>query len=356
MNRILLFRPMLIWLSLLLVAAPLALNAQEGQVAPPVNVSTVREGDFAVDLEQALGVGSSRDEVEAETTLGNLGVAPRNGWIADYPVTPDILNELQQAAAGVADAGKLSIGRDEAMALVNGVAAKEGIASTAYNGPPPTGANPPPAGEGYPSPADIGDYYTEEGPPVVTYYGPPPDYYYLYAWVPYPFFCEGFWFPGFYILHDFHRVILFNGRPCFVSNHFNDVSVHRVFRVDPRARFSSRTYAGIGAPPGRSFISTGVPGESRAIFNAPRMTQGPGMPAPAFRSAAPPPTRRGGGRAFNAPGRRSAPRSAGPSFQGRPLAGSSSFHGGGSSFHGGGSSFHGGGSMGHGSGGGGHER
>ena len=58
MNRILLFRPMLIWLSLLLVAAPLALNAQEGQVAPPVNVSTVREGDFAVDLEQALGVGS----------------------------------------------------------------------------------------------------------------------------------------------------------------------------------------------------------------------------------------------------------------------------------------------------------
>ena len=101
-------------------------------------------------------------------------------------MTPDILNELQQAAASAADSGKLSIGRDEAMALVNDVAAKEDTASTAYNGPPPTGANPPPAGEGYPNPADISDYYTEEGPPVVTYYGPPPDYYYLYAWVPYP--------------------------------------------------------------------------------------------------------------------------------------------------------------------------
>ena len=356
MNGISILRPVVIWMSLLLLAAPLALNAQEGQVAPPVNVPTVREGDFAVALEQALELGSSRDEVEAETTLGNLGIAPRNGWIADYPVTPDILNELQQSATSAADSGKLSMGRKEAMARLNNVAAQEGIAATAYNGPPPGGANPPPEGEGYPGPADISDYYTEEGPPVVTYYGPPPDYYYLYAWVPYPFFCYGFWFPGFYILHDFHRVIHFHGRPCFVSNHFNDVNVHRVFRVDPRARFSGRTYAGIGAPPGGRFVSTGVPGGNRAIFNAPRMTQGPGMPAPAFRGAAPPPARQGGGRAFNAPGPGSAPRSVGPSFQGRSFAGGSSFHRGGSSFHGGGSSFHGGGSMGHGSGGGGHGR
>jgi hypothetical protein len=83
------------------------------------------------------------------------------------------------------------------------------------------------------------------------------------------------------------------------------------------------------------------------------MTQGPGMPAPAFRSAAPPPARQGGRPAFNAPGSRSAPRTAGgSSFHG----GGPTFHGGGSSFHGGGSSFHGGGSTGHGSPGGGHER
>ncbi len=364
-------------LGLLLLATPLALWAQEGQVAPPVNVPAVREGDFAVDLEQALEVGSSTDEIEAETTLGNLGIAPRNGWIADYPVTPDILNELQQAAASAADSGRLPIGRDEAIARVNNVAAKEGIASTAYNGPPPGGGNPPPAGEGYPNPADINDYYAGEGPPVVTYYAPPPDYYYLYAWVPYPFFGYGFWFPGFYILHDFHRVIHFHGRPCFVSNHFNDRGVNRVFRVDPRARFSGRTYAGIGAPRGRGFISTGVPGGSRAIFNAPTMVHGPGVPPPAFRGVAPPPVRQGGGTGFSAHRSGSAPGIAAPSFQGRPPTGGGpsfhgapgggpSSHGGGSSFHGapgggslsrgGGSSFHGGGSMGHGSPGGGHGR
>lgn len=308
-----------VWLGLGLWAGPKMLFAQEGQSAPPINAPTVREGNFAADLEQALGKGSSGDEVEAESTLGNLGIAPRNGWIADYPVTPDVLSELEQAAAQAADSGTLPFGRDEAVARVDSVAAREGIASAPYGGPPPNGGSPPPAVEGYPTPTDINDYYGDEGPPVITYYTPPPDYYYLYAWVPYPFFCYGFWFPGFYILHDFHRVIVFNGRPSIVSNHFNDVSVHRVLRVDPRARFSGRTYAGIGAPAGGNFISTGVAGGSRRIFNAPRMTQGPGMPAPAFRSAAPAP-RRGG---------------AAPSFHSAPRAGSS-FRGGGGHAGGGG--------------------
>ena len=306
---------------------PMAASAQEGQSAPPINAPTVREGDFAVDLGQALGVGSSRDEVEAETVLGNLGIAPRNGWIADYPVTPDILNELQQAVVQAVDSGKLRMSRDEALARINDVAAKEAMASAAYNGPPP-GGSPPPPGEGYPNPADIDTYYADQGPPVVTYYAPPPDYYYLYAWVPYPFFCYGFWFPGFFILHDFHRVIIFNGTPSLVSNHFNDVSVHRVFRVDPRARFSGRTYAGIGAPPGGNFVSTGVPEGSRAIFNAPRMVQGPGVPAPAFHKSGGASPRQGA--AINPPASRSAPRPAAPSS-----------HGGGSSIHGGGGGGHG---------------
>ena len=107
---------------------------------------------------------------------------------------------------------------------------------------------------------------------MVTYYAPPPDYYYLYAWVPYPFWCYGFWFPGFFVLHDFHRVVNVHNRAVFVSNHFNDVSAHRVFRVDPVKRFNGRTFAGIGAPRTGGFVSTGVPRSDRRIFNAPPRT------------------------------------------------------------------------------------
>ena len=52
-------------------------------------------------------------------------------------------------------------------------------------------------------PTVIDNYYSDEGPPVVTYYAPPPDYAYLYAWDPFPFWCGGFWFPGYYVLNDF---------------------------------------------------------------------------------------------------------------------------------------------------------
>ena len=45
---------------------------------------------------------------------------------------------------------------------------------------------------------------------MVTYYAPPPDYYYLYSWVPYPFWCDEFWFGGFFILNDFHRSVFFD--------------------------------------------------------------------------------------------------------------------------------------------------
>ncbi len=279
MKRFLFFRRTgILWMGLLLLVAPISAY---GQAGPPVEGPLVREGNFAVDLEQALGVGTSTDEVEAETVLGNLGIAPRNGWIADYPVTPDVLTELQQAVTQASDSGKLAMGRDDALNRFDNVAAKEAISAAAYNGTPP-GQTAPPGGQGYVSPADIDDYYGTEGPPVVTYYSPPPDYYYLYAWVPFPFLCDGYWFPGFFVLHDFHRVVVVDGRPCFVSNHFNDVNVHRVFRIDPGSRFRGKTYAGIGAPANRNFIATGRPGSNRAIFNAPRTRQAPGMTAPAF--------------------------------------------------------------------------
>lgn len=260
----------------------------QGGAPPPIEAALVREGTFAVQLAAALGIGATNDEVEAETKLGDAGITPRNGWIADYPVTPDVLGELRQSVAAAADAGKLSMNRDEALKKLDGVkngfdlSVKPAETGTGYTTSPPTVEN-------YPDPAAVTNYYYTEGPPVYTYYTPPPDYYYLYSWVPYPFWSFGIWFPGYFILNDFHRSFHYHDRVVFVSNHFNDIRNHHVFRVDPLARFNGRTYAGIGVRRTRGgFISTGVPSGERRIFNSSRErpspeSRGMGRGAPAYR-------------------------------------------------------------------------
>jgi hypothetical protein len=146
----------------------------------------------------------------------------------------------------------------------------------------------------YPETSVINNYYYDQGPPIVTYYAPPPDYYYLYSWVPYPFWWFDFWFPGYFILHDFHRSVHFHDRTGFVSNHFNDSRNHRVHRIDPVDRFHGRTFAGIGAPRRGHFLSTGVRNGSTSIFNRNRISQPSG--GRTFRAPS-------GGRSFGAPSR-----------------------------------------------------
>jgi hypothetical protein len=256
---------------LFLFLTPPTLQAQPGQAnLPPVGPRIVREGDFAVRLESVLGVGTSGDEVEAETTLGNLGITPRNGWIADYPVTPDIIAELQKSVEDVANSGRLPMKKEEALKRFSSLTAEFDQKITPYTGN--QAQNEPPG----PDPTVINNYYSNQGPPVVTYYTPPPDYFYLYAWVPFPFFYFGFGFPGYYILHDFHRVVVAGGRPVFISNHFN-AGPHRVFRVDPGARFKGTTYAGIGAPRTGHFLSTGIPKSDRAVFHSSHSMRGGGV-------------------------------------------------------------------------------
>jgi len=270
---------MIIGISLALFSLPTAAGAQTvSQKAEPAPIAQqmVREGDLAVKLLTTLGLGAADDEAEAENQLAQVGIIPRNGWIADYPVTPDIIGELQQNVGNAADAGKLSIDRAEALKRFNGataelnLAVKPHVADKSYQ--PELEIT-----EAYPDPAVINNYYTTEGPPVVTYYAPPPDYYYLYSWVPYPFWCTGFWFPGFFVLNDFHRTIVINQRVHFVSNHFRDVGTHRVFRIDPVRRFHGRTFAGIGVTDRRGFIATGVSRSDRTIFNGARSRSAPGV-------------------------------------------------------------------------------
>jgi predicted RNA-binding Zn-ribbon protein involved in translation (DUF1610 family) len=56
--------------------------------APPVSQPLVPEGIFALKLVTALKLGTASSEAQAEDMLTSVGIAPKNGWIADYPMTP----------------------------------------------------------------------------------------------------------------------------------------------------------------------------------------------------------------------------------------------------------------------------
>lgn len=311
MARFILRESMTVIASLFLLLVPVIGQAQtkEASVAPPpIGQQLVREGTFAVALASAFSLDAGENEAEAESRLGEVGIMPRNGWIADYPVTPDIIAELQKSVSDAADADKLDMNREEALKNFEEVKAGLGLSIKPYKDGDAYTCKPPKC-ENYPDPAAVNNYYADQGPPVVTYYAPPPDYYYLYGWVPSPFWWYGFWFPGFFILNDFHRSVYIHDRPFFVSNHFNDIRRNRVFRVDPADRFRGRTYAGIGVTNPRSFISTGVPGSSRVIFNGSRRA------APTSVERTLTPSSRGS-RSFSAPSRSG-------SFSGQSIRGGS---------------------------------
>ena len=163
-----------------------AADAQVKPVKPPLAQQLVREGDLAVKLQSALALGKAKDEAEAESRLGEAGISPRNGWIADYPVTPDIVAEVQESVSKAADNKKISMSKDEALRNFNNIVAEADLKIKPYTaGKKPEATYSEPLE--YPDQTVINDYYAAEGPPVVTYYTPPPDYYYLYVWVPYPF-------------------------------------------------------------------------------------------------------------------------------------------------------------------------
>jgi hypothetical protein len=232
--------------------------------SPPIGQPLVREGALAVKLAEVLNVGKTDSEVEAESMLGNAGIAPRNGWIMDYPVTPDVAGELRSSIAKAVDAKKISVSADDALKAFDGAMADSSLMARPYTGT----QKPDSANETKPEETVINNYYDNQGPPVVTYYPPPPDYAYYYSWVPYPFWWGDFWFGGFFILRDFHKVVIINKRVVVFTNHFTHIRNHRVLRIDPVHRFNGRTFRGIGAPRTRTFISTGVSRSDRRIFNS----------------------------------------------------------------------------------------
>jgi len=122
---------------------------QNVQKAPLVSQGLVREGEFAIKLVEVLKLGTAKNEAEAESKLASVGIAPKNGWIADYPLTPDIIGELRRAIGVALDSGKLAMKKDEALMAVQilidnqwkmSVAPSE---EQARRGPPKPGTHPP---------------------------------------------------------------------------------------------------------------------------------------------------------------------------------------------------------------------
>lgn len=242
--------------------------------APPVASPLVREGELAVSLAEALALGAGDDQIMAESRLGELGISPQNGWIADYPVTPDIVGELQQSLIAAAESSRLGMNTEEALKIFYEVNMELGLSVVPYADESIRESSL----EADPAPATVNNYYYNYGPPVVTYYEPPPAYGYLYAWVPFPFWSVGFWFPGFYVLHDFHKTYVIDSRVICISNHYRDVGFQRVYVVDPMKRFHhSGTVYGVGAPHYSSIVYQGNPRVARQVFdiNRDRMLRAP---------------------------------------------------------------------------------
>jgi hypothetical protein len=153
--------------------------SQPGQskAEPPLRErSLVREGYFAVELAEVLKIGGVKSEAEAESTLASLGIAPKNGWIADYPLTPDIIGELRNAVGEASDSGKIGMNREEALKAFEDL-----ITSIESQN---AGIEPPPVRDPYPE-----SYYY------------PRFFYYPYSY-PYPY---PFTFGGYYRFHHHHR-------------------------------------------------------------------------------------------------------------------------------------------------------
>ncbi len=181
-------------------------SAQYPGEPPPVSPALVRQGDFAISLAEALELGTAFSESEAQEKLSELGVYPENGWIADYPMTPDIIGELQDSVVRASNHGYLAMNPSDAVSIFQSLVADYGLhiipdgSGTQFSQTPPTYGH-----YDYTEPAVINNYYYHSGPPIITYYPPPYGYHGLYSWVPYPFWWGGFWFSGYFVLNDFHR-------------------------------------------------------------------------------------------------------------------------------------------------------
>ena len=174
--------------------------SQSEQTRPrTIERSLIREGFFAVKLAEALKIGPAKSEAEAENMLALVGILPKNGWIADYPVTPDIIGELQNAIAMAADSGKIAMNKSEAIKVFEDLVIE--IESQYSRAEPSSSGEPYPETYYYPYPYPFYyrflfsyPYYDPYPYYYGGYYGSYRPYYYPYR---YPYYRGGFGSRGF---------------------------------------------------------------------------------------------------------------------------------------------------------------
>ena len=89
--------------------SPTTTTIQPGINSPSVYQAPVPEGVFAEQLAESLKLGPVTDEAKAEALLSGLGIEPKNGWIAEYPVTPDVLGDIENGVSKPSDQGKITL-------------------------------------------------------------------------------------------------------------------------------------------------------------------------------------------------------------------------------------------------------
>ena len=106
---------------------PLSSATQTGINPSLVEQTLVPESVLVMQLIEAFNLGPVADSAKAEDLLSNLGIEPENGWIAEYPVTPQILGDVEQGIAMAADQGKIAFNKEQALQLFRDVKLKLGF-------------------------------------------------------------------------------------------------------------------------------------------------------------------------------------------------------------------------------------
>lgn len=222
-------RILLLAAALLIPALVTAQQPVEKSSISAIEPVLVRQGDFAMLLVEALHLGVAERQESAISRLEDADIAPEDGWIADYPMTPEILAQLAPTLGDAADSGAIALSRDEALGALQALAAEFGLSLPDELGP--RYARRYLRDDAYDCQGStIRRYYDNYAPPVLSYCRPPYDYDYLYDWRPYGSWWHGHYYPGYYLLHRFHLVIHVDStRPH-----------HRQYLAKPQARSKHR--------------------------------------------------------------------------------------------------------------------
>lgn len=136
----------------------------------------------------------------------------------------------------------LSLTRDEALRRFTQVVVESGMGISPGSGAGYVSTGP----VTYPDQPAIVDYYNSDGLPIITYYEPPSTYYYLYSWVPYPFWYGGTAFAGYYIRTDHHH----HGHASHTKHYGTGRSYQGNPGYDSRNEREKRHYPGRSVNPG----------------------------------------------------------------------------------------------------------